>query len=154
MRSYAVIEGQSEIGSTLPLAFSVVGLHKAAGQFNGWVSRADDPKKNGSVALTVSETGKIAAKVQAGGKTYAFSKTGYDAETNGTVYVRLEASVTRRRHPGDECVGAGVVDGKRCGHGYADAACGTAPSVSDVVLFRNNWKDPETADLASSIAGY
>ncbi len=153
VQSRATVEGGNVIGSTLPLAFSVVPLRKAAGQFNGWVGNADDPRKNGSVALTVSEAGRLTAKVQVGGKTVAFSKNGFDAETNGTVYVRLETAVTADGVPALNVLALALSMASGEGTGSLTVS-GAAPSVSGVTLVRDSWKEPGLAELAAACAGY
>jgi hypothetical protein len=154
VQSHAAIEGERVIGSTFPVAFSVVPLQKAAGQFSGWVSNAEDPTKNGRVALAVGESGKLSAKVEAAGQTFSFSKPAYDAETNGTVYVRLEAQSPKTAAGGGHLPVLELAVSMASGEATGTLTLSETAPASSVTLFRNNWKEPSMAEVAAACAGY
>ena len=63
----------------------------AYGTFNGFVGTTaeDEFTANGSLSLTVTEVGKITAKVITAAGTYSFSGTGWDACKDGVYSVKL-----------------------------------------------------------------
>ena len=167
VQSLAVIDGAKVIGSTLPVAFSVESLQKAAGTFDGWVCCDGSPEENGSVTLTASAAGKLSAKIQTAGKALSFSKSGYDAETNGWVYARL-AALSFKTAAGAGftntlairvSMAAGQGEGELTRYeavkdGAGRIVDGTAV-VSRVTLCRNGWKDdPALGPLGRACAGY
>ena len=154
VQSHATIEGERVIGSTFPVAFSVAPLQRAAGQFSGWVRNAGDPKKNGSVMLAVGESGKLSAKVEAAGQTLSFSKPAYDAETNGTVYVRLEAQAPKTAAGGGYRPVLALAVSMASGEATGTLTLSETSPASSVRLFRNNWKEPSMAEVAAAVTGY
>ena len=153
VQSHSIVDGVNQIGSTLPVAFSVVGLQKAAGTFNGWVCNADTSKNDGSFVLNVSDAGKITAKIQTPGKAYTFSQTGFDAETNGTVYVRLATPVAAKGVYTTNTLSLALSMTNGAGTGMLTVS-GSTPSVSQVTFFRNSWSETNMAAEATAYAGY
>ena len=63
----------------------------AVGTFNGFVVRTggDNPVACGTIVFTSTDAGKLTAKVTTPAGTYSFSRSGWDAVSNGVYAVRL-----------------------------------------------------------------
>lgn len=88
-------------GVTRTFDFEVEAIDYAIGTFNGILVEDKESSvglTNGfpsvaSLVLTATAAGKLSGKVALGGKTYAFSQTGFDALTNGAPGAAFEKSL-------------------------------------------------------------
>lgn len=166
VQSHSAVEGVSQIGSTYPVAFSVVPLGKAAGTFNGWTAHSSEATLNGAITLTVSGSGKLSAKVRAAGQTLSFSRSGYAAETNGIVYVRLETKGPKTVAGAVFTNALDLAISMATGEGTGTFTLAQAvkdedgrivdgaTSTSEVRLFRNSWGEAAFSELAQALEGY
>jgi hypothetical protein len=106
----------------------------------------------GTAELTVTPQGKISGKLSAAGTNYAFSAASY---TNGPGFAFAAKAVAGRAAMPLSFTVAQAAGSVALGLGMAAARLPGDPGSAPVaVLYRNVWKDPDMAALATTYTGY
>ncbi len=170
LQATATVGGRRVSYATVSFSIIVHPLGTFIGTYDGWIKDgASSLNYGGAVTLTLSDSGKLTAKVTAQGGTYTFSATALDSVDDITAPAQATLAT---------CAGGAVSDsgGNRFTHtldslvissdGTAQASLtlytlvqnggGTTamPTVYEVKLFRNNWAAAALQPTLNAFKGY
>ncbi len=131
-------------GTSLTVRWNVLGLGRAAGQYNGYLVVGDEAG-HGSASVAVSATGRVSGRVMRNGLTYTFSAACFDGLSDALVVTQALARA------GTQTGSVGVTVAPD-GSGVRVRFAGEEDRF--YLLWRNNWADAGGAALLGSYAGY